>query len=269
MLREFVERKVRREIVRRNFIISALAFVGIFALWYIDALSGLAQPFRMLVNNIHGGLTAFAMQITGGTVESFTLSQVGTYRIEFRDGADALTMSAGYLGSAALGALMFFLVNRAPHLVRLIAGVTGAFTIGFLALFIRPAETGDLISMIICLGLGALLIALGWTGRGDINQLRSRKSVTQIVLTVISLMTGLHILLDLPLALSTPASVVVDGVETITNPVAYFSEFVLPGFSVQVVAISWAAIAIALMGIALQFGITRRMKQIPKNDDIV
>ena len=82
-------------------------------------------------------------------------------------------------------------------------------------------------------------------------------------------MTGLHILLDLPLALSTPASVVVDGVETITNPVAYFSEFVLPGFSVQVVAISWAAIAIALMGIALQFGITRRMKQIPKNDDIV
>ena len=265
MLREFVERKVRREIVRRNFIISALAFVGIFALWYIDSLSGLAHPFRMLVNNIHGGLTAFAMQITGGAVESFTLSQVGTYRIEFRDGADALTMSAGYLGSAALGALMFFLVNRAPHLVRLIAGITGAFTIGFLALFIRPAETGDLISMIICLGLGALLIVLGWTGRGDINQLRSRKSVTQIVLTVISLMTGLHILLDLPQVLSTPAYT---G-DVITNPVAYFSEFVMPGVSLQVVALSWAAIAIALMGIAFHFGISRRLKQIPKNDDIV
>lgn len=265
MLREFVERKVRREIVRRNFIISALAFVGIFALWYIDSLSGLAHPFRMLVNNIHGGLTAFAMQITGGAVESFTLSQVGTYRIEFRDGADALTMSAGYLGSAALGALMFFLVNRAPHLVRLIAGITGAFTIGFLALFIRPAETGDLISMIICLGLGALLMVLGWTGRGDINQLRSRKSVTQIVLTVISLMTGLHILLDLPQVLSTPAYT---G-DVITNPVAYFSEFVLQGVSVELIAISWAAIAIALMGIAFHFGISRRMKQIPKNDDIV
>lgn len=265
MLREFVERKVRREIVRRNFIISALAFVGIFALWYVDSLSGLAHPFRMLVNNIHGGLTAFAMQITGGAVESFTLSQVGTYRIEFRDGADALTMSAGYLGSAALGAMMFFLVNRAPHLVRLIAGITGAFTIGFLALFIRPAETGDLISMIICLGLGALLIALGWTGRGDINQLRSRKSITQIVLTVISLMTGLHILLDLPLVLSTPAYT---G-DVITNPVAYFSEFVMPGVSAQVIAISWAGFAIALMGIAFQFGIARRMKQIPKNDDIV
>ena len=265
MLREFVERKVRREIVRRNFIISAVAFIGILALWYIDSLSGLAHPFRMLVNNIHGGLTAFAMQVTGGSVESFTLSQVGTYTIEFRDGADIVTMSAGYLGSAALGALMFFLVNRAPHLIRLIAAVTGVFTVGFLALFIRPADAGDLISMIICMGFGALLILLGWTGRGDINQLRSRKSVTQIVLTVISLMTGLHILLDLPLVLSTPAY----SGDVITNPVAYFAENVIPALSVQAVAFSWAAIALALMGIAFHFSIVRRMKQIPKNDDIV
>ena len=269
MLRIFVERKVRREIVRRNFIISGVAFVGILALWYVDSLSGLAHPFRMLVNNIHGGLTALAMQVTGGSVESFTLSQVGTYTIEFRDGADALTMSAGYLGSATLGALMFFLVNRAPHLVRLISAIMGAFTIGFLALFIRPAETGDLISMVICLGFGVLLIVLGWTGRGDINQLRSRKSVTQIVLTVVSLMVGLHIVLDLPQVLSTPASVEVDGVNWIINPVAYFSEHVTSGISVTVIAFSWAAIAIAMMGIAFHFSIVRRMKQIPKNDDIV
>ena len=265
MFREFVERKVRREIVRRNYVISALAFVGIFALWYVESLSGLAHPFRMFVNNIHGGLTGFAMQMTGGTVESFTLSQVGAYTIEFRDGADALTMSAGYLGSAALGALMFFLVNRAPHLIRLISIITGAFTIGFLALFIRPDTAGDWISMIVCLGFGALLITLGWTGRGDINQLRSRKSVTQIVLTVISLMTGLHILLDLPLVLSTPAY----RGDVITNPVAYFAENVMPALSVQVVGLIWTAIAIALMGVAFHFGITRRMKQIPKNDDIV
>lgn len=265
MLREFVERKVRREIVRRNVIISAAAFIGILALWNIDALSGLAHPFRMLINNIHGGFTAFAMRLTGGTVESFTLSQVGAYTIEFRDGSDALTMSAGYLGSAALGALMFFLVNRAPHLIRLISIVFGAFTIGFLALFIRPNTAGDWISMVLCLGFGALLIILGWTGRGDINQLRSRKSLAQIVLTVISLMTGLHILLDLPLALSTPAYT---G-DVITNPVAYFAENVTPALSVQVVGFIWTAIAIALMGIAFQLSITRRMKQIPKNDDIV
>ena len=109
MLREFVERKVRREIVRRNIIISGLAFIGILALWYVDSLSGLAHPFRMLVNNIHGGLTAFAMQVTGGAVDSFSLSEAGTYSILFHNGADAITMSAGYLGSAALGALDVFL----------------------------------------------------------------------------------------------------------------------------------------------------------------
>ena len=265
MLREFVERKVRRQIVHRSLTISVLAFAAILALWYTETMSALVHPLRMFINNIHGGLSAFAMQLSGGSVESFTLSPVGTYMIEFRGGADALTMSAGYLGSAALGALMFFLVNRAPHLVRLISIVTGAFTIGFLALFIHPDAAGDWISMIICMGFGALLIFLGWTGRGDINQLRSRKSVTQIILTIVSLMTGLHILLDLPSVLSSPA--LSDGV--ITNPVAYFSENVLPGVSLSIIAFSWTAIAIALMGIAFHHSITRRLKQIPKNDDIV
>ena len=265
MLRLFVERKVRREIVRRNFIISVAAFIGIFALWHVDSLSALAHPFRMFVNNIHGGLTALAMQLTGGAVESFTLSQAGAYTISFKGGADALTMSAGYLGSAALGALAFFLVNRAPHLVRLISSVMGVFTVGFLALFIRPEAAADWISMGLCMGFGALLIVLGATGRGDINRLRSRKSLTQIVLTVVSLMTGLHILLDLPAALSTPA---ISG-EVITNPVAYFAENVMPALSVEMVAIGWTAIAIALMGVAFHFSIVRQLRQIPKDDDIV
>ncbi len=270
MLRVFVERKVRREIVRRNVVISAAAFIGILALWYVESLAGLAHPFRMFVNNIHGGLTAFAMQLTGGAVESFTLSPVGAYTIEFRDGADAITMSAGYLGSAAVGALMFFLVNRAPHLIRLVSIVTGAFTIGFLALFIRPDAAGDWLSMFVCLGFGALLLALGWTGRGDINELRSRKSVTQMALTVVALMTGLHIVLDLPVILSTPASMELEGVLMITNPVAYLAENTLQGgVSVQFIAGVWTVIAIALMSVAFHFGIARRMKQIPKNDDIV
>ena len=265
MLREFVERKVRRQIVHRSLAISVLAFAAILVLWYTETMPALVHPLRMFINNIHGGLSAFAMQLSGGSVESFTLSSAGTYMIKFHGGADALTMSAGYLGSAVLGALMFFLVNRVPHLVRLISVVTGAFTIGFLALFIRPDAAGDWISMIICMGFGALLIFLGWTGRGDINQLRSRKSVTQIILTIVSLMTGLHLLLDLPAVLS--SSALSEGV--ITNPVAYFSENVLPGVSLSIIAFSWTAFAIVLMGIAFHFSITRRLKQIPKNDDIV
>ncbi len=265
MFREFVERKIRRQIVHRSLLISVLAFFAILGLWYTESLANVVHPLRMFINNIHGGLSAFAIQITGGTVHSFSLTPVGSYVIEFSDGSDALTMSAGYLGSALLGAVMFFLVNRTPHLVRGMAIITGAFTIGFLGLFIRPDATGDWISMFICIGFGFVLVLLGWKGHGDINKLMSRRSVTQIVMTIVSMMTACHILLDLPAVLQSPA--VIDG--SITNPIAYFSENVMPGVSVPVLAFSWSAIAVALLGIAFYFSISRQLKQIPKNDDIV
>lgn len=265
MLRKFVERKVRRQIVHRSLAISVIAFFAILVLWYTPNFSNIVHPLRMFINNIHGGLSAFAIQITGGTVHSFTLSPAGSYVIEFSGGADVISMSAGYLGSALLGAVMFFLVNRAPHLVRGMAIITGAFTVGFLALFIRPDATGDWISMFICIGFGALLILLGWKGHGDINQLLSRRSLAQIVMTVASLMTACHILLDLPTILNSPA--MVDG--SITNPIAYFSEHVMPAFSVPVVALTWSAIAIALLAAAFYLSISRQLKQIPKNDDIL
>ena len=206
------------------------------------------------------------MQITGGSVDSFTLSRVGAYEIRYQGGADALIMSAGYLGSALLGSVAFFLVNRAPHLIRLMSIVTGVFTVGFLALFIRPDATGDAISMLICMAFGLVLIVLGWKGHGDINQLRSRKTLARVVMTIVALMAGLHIILDLPSVLSTP---IYGGFDRVTNPVAYFAEYVLPGASLQLVAFSWAGIAIALMAAAFYLSIPRRLKKIPANDDIV
>ena len=265
MLRIFVERKVRRQIVLRSLIISVLGFAAIVVMWNTQALAGVVHPLRMFINNIHGGLSAFAMQISGGGVESFTLSESGAYTISFVEGAEALIMTAGYLGSAVLGALLFYLVNRAPHLLRGLSIALGAFTIGFLALFIRPDAAGDWLSMMVCIGFGALLIFLGITGKGDINQLASRKSITQIVLSIIALMTALHIVLDLPAVLQVPA----ESGGAITNPVAYFAENVMPGVSVEMVAYSWSAIAIALLAVAFHFGILRPLRAIPSNDDIV
>ena len=265
MLRIFVERKVRRQIVRRSLIISALAMIAMLFLWYTEALPSLAHPTRMFINNIHGGLTALAIQLSGGTVDSFTLSPVGTYLITFQGGSDALIFPAGYLGSAVLGALLFYAINRAPHLLRGLAIITGAFTVAFVLLFIRPAETGDAVSYAICIGLGVFLMALGWTGKGDINQLRSRKSVTHIVMTIVALMMALHILLDLQHVLSTPARFD----DTIINPVAAFNEGVMPNASLQLVAYAWTTIAIGLLSVAAHFSLIRPLRQIPKDDDIV
>ncbi len=265
MLRTFVERKVRRQIVLRSLIISVLAFGAILALWYSESLANLTHPLRMFVNNIHGGLSALAIQLSGGEVHSFTLSALGTYRIEFSGGSDALIFPAGYLGSALLGAMLFYFANRAPHLLRGLAMLTGIFTIAFMVLFIRPAGAGSLLSMIICIGLGALLIVMGWTGTGDINQLRSRKTLTQILMNIVAMMTALHVLLDLGYILEAPA--MVEGV--ITNPVAAFSEQVMPAASVSLIAIIWSAIAVVFMGISIYFSLLRPLRQIPSNEDIV
>lgn len=265
MLRTFVERKVRRQIVRRSLIISVFAFVAILALWYSDSMASLVHPLRMFVNNIHGGLSALAIQLSGGAVHSFTLSSQGAYRIEFTGGSDALIFPAGYLGSALLGACLFYLANRAPHLLRGLAMTTGVFTVGFMVLFIRPAGAGSMLSMVICIGLGVLLIVMGWTGKGDINQLRSRKTATQILMNIVAMMTALHVILDLSYILQAPA--MIDGV--ITNPVAAFSERVMPAASVDLIATIWSAIALAFLGVSVYFSMLRPLRQIPGNDDIV
>ncbi len=266
MLRQFVERKVRRQILRVSQMTAALAFVGIFVLWNSEAWGGLAHPLRMFVNNVHGAFSALAIQLSGGAVHSFTLSPRGSYLIEYLGGAEALIFASGYLSSAIFGAGLFFLCNRAPHLVRGFAVLLGGFTIAFLALFVRPDATGDLISLVICAGFGLLLILLGWKGNGDINQMVSSRTLVQIVMNTVAITTTLHILLDLPYILQSPA-MVADGM--IVNPVAAFAESVMPGASVSLVAYSWTGISIALLGIAVYFSMIRPMKQIPKNDDIV
>lgn len=266
MLRKFVERKVRRQVVHRSLFISSLAFVAILVLWYSPSASGLMHPVRMFVDNIHGALINFAMVLSGGSVNGFTLSPEGSYTITFVGGNKAFFLPAGYLGSALLGAVLFFLVNRAPHLLRGLTMLTGAFTVGFLALFIRPDGAGDGVSYVVCFGFGILLMIMGWKGRGDINQFWSWRSITQIVMTIVALMTALHVVLDLSYVLSAPARI--DDV-TIVNTVAAFAEEVMPALSVSVVAYSWSAIAIAMLGFAFYRSIPRQLKQIPDNDDIL
>ena len=257
MFRKFLEHKIRRQILMVSLITTLLAFAGIFALWNNAAFAAVAHPLRMFANNIHGGISALAIQLSGGTVHSFTLSPAGSYLIEYSGGSEFLIFPAGYLGSALLGAIMFFLVNRAPQLVRGLAVLIGLFTAAFIALFIRPDASGDSTAILICIGLGIFLILLGWKGRGDINQLKSRRSFLQIVMNTLLIMTALHALLDLNHLLNAPA--MSDG--AITNPAAAFAEEVMPGLSVAVIAYIWTAIALGMMGIAAYFSLIKPLRR--------
>lgn len=264
MFRKFLERKVRRQILQVSLATALLAFAGIFVLWNNPAFAAVIYPFRMFINNIHGGMSALAIQMTGGAVESFTLSPVGSYLIEYRGGSEALIFPAGYLGSAVLGAVMFFLVNRAPQLVRGMAVITGLFTVAFTAMFIRPNETGDWTAIIICIGLGIALVLAGWRARGDINQLRSSRSLLQLLMNALSMMIALHVLLDLNYLLNAPA---MSG-DAITNPAAAFAEEVMPNLSPAVVAFTWTAFAIAILGGAVYFSLIKSLRREIKDKGI-
>ena len=264
MFRRFLERKVRRQILGISLFTAVFAFVGVFALWNNPGFAIVIDPLRMFINNIHGGMSALAMQLTGGEVLSFTLSPAGAYLIEFHGGEEALFYPAGYLGSALLGAVMFFLVNRAPQLTRGLAVLTGLFTVGFIALFIRPNETGDWTAILICIGLGVALALAGWRSRGDINQLRSSRSLLQIVMNALAMMIALHVLLDLNYLLNTPAR---DG-NTIVNPAAAFAEEVAPGMAIAVVALTWTGVAVALLGAAVYFSLLKSLRREVKDKGI-
>ena len=264
MFRKFLERKVRRQILQVSLATALLAFAGIFVLWNNPAFAAVIYPFRMFINNIHGGMSALAIQMTGGAVESFTLSPVGSYLIEYRGGSEALIFPAGYLGSAVLGAVMFFLVNRAPQLVRGMAVITGLFTVAFTAMFIRPNETGDWTAIIICIGLGIALVVAGWRARGDINQLRSSRSLLQLLMNALSMMIALHVLLDLNYLLNAPAMTE----NAITNPAAAFAEEVMPNLSPAVVAFTWTAFAIAILGGAVYFSLIKSLRREIKDKGI-
>ena len=269
MFRKFLERKIRRQILQVSLATALLAFAGVFVLWNNQTFAAMVYPLRMFINNIHGGISALAIQMTGGAVDSFTLSPVGSYLIEFSGGSDAVIFPAGYLASALLGSIMFFLVNRAPQLARGLAVITGLFTVTFIALFIRPDESGDWTAIIICIGLGIVLALAGWKGRGDINQLKSRRSALQIVMNALSMMIALHVLLDLNYLLNSPASVEssLTG-RIITNPAAAFAEEVMPSLSVAVVAIAWTAIAVAILGAAVYFSLIKSLRREVKDKGI-
>lgn len=87
-----------------------------FALWFIPYASVLAYPFRLFVTFIHEGGHALAAVLTGNSVRSVEifLNGEGVTRMQVAPGAfsNFLISSAGYLGAAAFGALLLWLIRH-------------------------------------------------------------------------------------------------------------------------------------------------------------
>lgn len=118
-----------------------IATVITIALWFIPFADYLVYPIRLFVTFVHEGSHVLAALLTGGSVESLSVSPDTSGLVMFRYNSQIsqlITSSAGYLGTTAFGVLLLVMIRRA-YSARIVlaasAGFVGLMTVlfGFLA----------------------------------------------------------------------------------------------------------------------------------------
>ncbi len=92
--------------------LSAGAFAATLIVDQIPSLDALMFPFNLFVTFVHElghGLSAI---LTGGRVLKFEIFQDGSGLATTAGGARLIVISAGYVGAALFGALLFYLIHR-------------------------------------------------------------------------------------------------------------------------------------------------------------
>ena len=118
-----------------------IATVLTIALWFIPFADYLVYPIRLFVTFIHEGGHALAAVLTGGSVQSLTVSPDSSGLVKaYSDGSigTLIFSSAGYLSAMAYGVLLLALIrwNVSPRRILVGSGVFVAFltvVFGFLS----------------------------------------------------------------------------------------------------------------------------------------
>lgn len=112
-----------------------IATVITIALWFIPYADYLVYPIRLFVTFVHEGSHVVAALLTGGSVESLTVSPDTSGLVMFKYNSafsQLVTSSAGYLGSTAFGVLLLVLIRRAYSARIVLAG--SAIFVGLMTL---------------------------------------------------------------------------------------------------------------------------------------
>lgn len=106
-------------------------------LWFIPFADYLVYPIRLFVTFIHESSHALIAVLTGGSVQSLTISMDTSgvvYAAPSGTIGALLTSSAGYVGTTAFGVLMLYLIRRSvsPHKILTALGIfVGVMTVVF------------------------------------------------------------------------------------------------------------------------------------------
>ena len=136
----------------------------VFALWQTP----LVVPLKILIVFLHEVSHALAALATGGSVESISVNPAQGGLTVTRGGSLFAILSAGYLGSLAIGALILLIALR-THWDRALMGALGVAMLLITALYIREG-----FAFAFGLGGGALMLAIAWFLPRDINDMALR-----------------------------------------------------------------------------------------------
>ncbi len=121
----------------------------VFALWQTPVV----VPLKILVVFLHELSHGIAAVLTGGSIESLTISADQGGLAITRGGSRFVTLSAGYLGSLMIGLGVLLLALR-TRTDRWILALFGVLMLGVAALYIR-----DLFALAFALATGVLMLA--------------------------------------------------------------------------------------------------------------
>ncbi len=249
---------------RQTIIVTVLAFVFALLLWNIGdverilrqsgltvfesldelTVSLIGYPVRLFITFVHEAGHSLAALLSGGQVLGFTVSPDGSGYAVTSGGNPALVIPAGYLGAALFGSLLFYLTNRIPKWTRGLAFLLGLAIVALTLSYAKPDQAGNATALVIGIGFGVAMIALGW---------QAPRLVNVFLLNTLAILTGLNAVFDLWILVRNPAA----GNEIAVNDAAAFSREVTPLLPPALVAFMWAAIAVAMLATAIYFGLIK------------
>lgn len=150
----------------------------VFALWNTPVV----VPLKILVVFLHELSHAVTILLTGGSVESFTISPQQGGMVIGRGGNRFLSLSAGYLGSLVFGMALLIIALR-TNADRAVLAVFGAIMCLIALLYIR-----DAFALLFCAGVGAAMIATAWFMSHEVSDL---------VLRVVGLTSMIYVPFDI------------------------------------------------------------------------
>mgnify|MGYP001359793900 CR=1 FL=1 len=242
-----------------------IATFATIAIWFIPYAEYLVYPIRLFVTFVHESGHAIMAFVTGGAVQSLTISADGSgvvYSAPSGMLGALLTSSAGYLSTTFFGVLMLYLIRRnvSPDKILLLAGAfVGVITIffgivsplfNFLSLNVPFSSVAFTVVVGLLLSAGMIAMAL-----------YSSSKVANFAVAFLAVQCLLNALSDLKTILFINAPLVGDNIANDAGNMAAATG--IPAF---LWVVAWIAIALLMIVVGMRFYAIRKAS--PASDSL-